>query len=168
MSPRSPRKNKAARPFEPHAVGRSDDANAFIPDPGDGPARTSDDLAESLAEDFLEAATTAQDADEERLDSTFPEEIGGPFVETTADDEMALDTDGNNPPDATREALPRAVAGIVAYPNVEDPAADSSAETDDEDEDEERDAADPRISPREADPARNVDELNEERGGRTN
>lgn len=165
MSPRNPRKNKVARPFEPHATARSDDANAFIPDPEDGPARTSDDLAESMAEDFLQAATTAQDPDEERLDSTFAEEIGGPFVETSADDEMALDTDANNPPDATREALPRAVAGIVAYPGVEDPAADSSADPDDDDE--ERDAADPRISPREADPARDVNQLNEERGGRT-
>lgn len=161
----SPRKKRVSRPFEPRATARSDDANAFIPDPGDGPARTDDDLAESLAEDFLEAATSAQDPDEERLESTFPEEIGGPFVETSADDEMALGTDGNNPPDATREALPRAVAGMVAYPEVEDPAADSSPDDDDDDDD--RDAADPRISAREADPARDVGELNEERGDRT-
>lgn len=159
----SPRKKRVSRPFEPRATARSDDANAFIPDPGDGPARTDDDLAESLAEDFLEGATSAQDPDEERLESTFPEEIGGPFVETSADDEMALGTDGNNPPDATREALPRAVAGMVAYPEVEDPAADSSPDDDDDD----RDTADPRISAREADPARDVGELNEERGART-
>jgi len=37
---------------------RSDDADAFIPDPEDGPAIAGDDLAEALAEEFVEGATS--------------------------------------------------------------------------------------------------------------
>lgn len=158
----SPRKKKPVRPFAPRAVPRSDSADAFIPDPGDGPVHIDDELAASLAEEFVEGATTAQDPDEERLDSAFPEEIGGPFIETSADEELADDVDANNPPDATREPVPRAVAGIVAYPQVEEPAEEVEAEDED---DVDRDPADPGITAREADPARDVEELNEETGG---
>src|SRR5690349_19038455 len=39
-----------------------DDGNAFLPDPREtGQSRTRDDLAESLAEEFLEAATSAEE-----------------------------------------------------------------------------------------------------------
>ena len=91
---------------------RSDDANAFMPDPEDGPARIRDDLAEDLAEDYLQAATQGMEV-EEIHDQVVPEEIGGPFVETTAADEFAHDTDEANPVDASREPLPRPVAGLV-------------------------------------------------------
>ena len=91
---------------------RSDDANAFMPDPEDGPARISDDLAEDLAEDYLQAATQGMEV-EEVHDQIVPEEIGGPFVETTAADEFAHDTDEANPEDASREPLPHPVAGLV-------------------------------------------------------
>ena len=43
---------------------RSDSGFAFIPDPGSGPARTSVDLAESLAEHFVASATGAQEVDD--------------------------------------------------------------------------------------------------------
>lgn len=159
----TPRKKTPPHRFEPHAPpARSDDANAFFPDPGEGPAKVSDDLAEGLAEDFLEAATTAQAPDEEFLDSSYPEEIGGPFVETSAAEEMAGGTDASNPADAAREPLPRAVAGIVAFPNIEDPGPEAPIDTDDDLE--ERDAADPGITPREAEPAHNVAELNQKTG----
>ena len=92
---------------------RSDDAEAFIPDPGDGRARTSDDLAESLAEDYLRAATSGEDLSDERSDEVVPEEMGGPFVETTAADEMANDTDEANPEGATVEPRPRPTAHLV-------------------------------------------------------
>jgi hypothetical protein len=99
---------------------RSDDANAFMPDPEDGPARIRDDLAEDLAEDYLQAATQGMEV-EEIHDQVVPEEIGGPFVETTAADEFAHDTDEANPEDASREPLPRPVAGLVmAAPEDED------------------------------------------------
>jgi len=91
---------------------RSDDANAFMPDPEDGPARIRDDLAENLAEDYLQAATQGMEVEEDH-DQIVPEEFGGPFVETSAAEEFALDTDEANPEDASREPLPRPVAGLV-------------------------------------------------------
>ena len=91
---------------------RSDDANAFMPDPESGPARIRDDLAENLAEDYLQAATQGMEVEEDH-DQIVPEELGGPFVETSAAEEFALDTDEANPEDASREPLPRPVAGLV-------------------------------------------------------
>ena len=99
-------------PSPPQLRGRSDDGNAFMPDPEDGPARISDDLAENLAEDYVQAATQGMEVEEDH-DQIVPEEIGGPFVETTAADEFAHDTDEANPEDASREPLPRPVAGLV-------------------------------------------------------
>src|SRR2546430_1401726 len=122
-SPRRRSSADSARPnrrFTPRARDRSDDANAFFPDPGDGPAHAPEDLSDDLAEQFVEAATTGQDADEQQLDSTVPEEIGGPFVETTAAEEIAFNEDPMNPPDAEREPLPRPVAGLVTDPTVDD------------------------------------------------
>jgi hypothetical protein len=104
------------RPFEPHAVRRSDDADAFFPDPDGGPARVSDDLAETLGESFIEAATTGEDVGDEVGDQVVPEEVGGPFVEAEASREFADDVDEANPEDAEKEPLPRAVAGLVALP----------------------------------------------------
>ncbi len=60
---------------------RSDDANAFLPDPGEGPARVDDDLAENLAEEFIVAATSAEESGEDVRDEVVPEELGGPFLE---------------------------------------------------------------------------------------
>jgi hypothetical protein len=91
---------------------RSDDGNAFMPDTEDGPARIRDDLAENLAEDYLQAATQGMEVEEDH-DQVVPEELGGPFVETTAAEEFAHDTDEANPLDASREPLPRPVAGLV-------------------------------------------------------
>src|SRR6266404_6090903 len=72
---------------------RSDDGRAFFPDPEDGPARAPDDLAEQMAEDFLKAATSGEDQDDDLLDATVSEEIGGPFVITSARQELAAGTD---------------------------------------------------------------------------
>jgi len=95
-------------------IERHDDGNAFMPDPGEEPARIHDDLAERLAEDFIDSATG--DTDDARGDEVVAEEIGGPFLETSAIDEFANDTDQANPPDAEREPLPRAGAGLVQPP----------------------------------------------------
>jgi hypothetical protein len=97
-------------------VGRTDTADAFIPDPENGPARTSDDLAETLAEDFVRSATTGEDAEDETAEQVVPEEYGGPFVETTAAEEFAMDEDESNPPDAMAEPLPRAIHGLTERP----------------------------------------------------
>lgn len=98
---------------------RSDDANAFFPDPGEGPARTRDDLAEALAEDFVATATSGNDTLEDDLERALPEELGGPFVVTRARDELAFDVDASNPPDATVEPVPRSNAGLVQRQRVE-------------------------------------------------
>jgi hypothetical protein len=98
---------------------RSDDANAFMPDPEGGPAHIGDDLAENLAEEFVDAVTRGDGADDAAIDGVVSEEIGGPFVFTSAADEFAHDTDAANPPDAEREPLPRPGAGLVQVPDEE-------------------------------------------------
>jgi hypothetical protein len=103
-------KRQSIRPRPaPRRRQRSDDGNAFLPDPGDGPARVKDDLSERLAEEYVEAATSGEEPDEERLDESVPEDIGGPFVVTRASEEIAHDIDETNPEDGTREPLPRAI-----------------------------------------------------------
>src|SRR3954447_21742170 len=97
---------------------RRDDANAFTPDPDGGPARAPDDLSETLAEGFVEAATSGEDRDEEILDATVPEEIGGPFLQTRPDEELAGSVDDLTPADAEAEPFPRAVAGVVTTPEI--------------------------------------------------
>jgi hypothetical protein len=119
-----------------HAGGRPDSGDAFIADPGDGPARTRDDLAEALAEDFLRTATSGEYGGEP-LGEVVPEELGGPFIETDARKEFADDVDESNPLDATAEALPQAVGGLAQPPAQEsgtDPEEASLDEDDDEDE----------------------------------
>ncbi len=105
----------------PHRHQRSDDANAFIPDPEGGPAHTRDDLAESLAEDYLQSATSGEGVAEESGDEVVPEELGGPFVETSASEEFASGTDESNPPDAETEPLPLSGPGIIGIPKEELP-----------------------------------------------
>lgn len=98
---------------DPDHLARQDKADAFIPDPGDGPARVPDDLAEALAEGYLASATSGEDASDEVLDQVVPEELGGPFIETTGEEEFGTDVDESNPIDAEAEPLPRAVAGLA-------------------------------------------------------
>jgi hypothetical protein len=105
--------------FVPHRHQRSDDGNAFIPDPEDGPARTRDSLAENLAEEYLQGATGGDAVAEELNDEVVPEELGGPFVETSALEEFADGTDESNPPDAETEPLPL-TGGMVASPRESD------------------------------------------------
>jgi hypothetical protein len=88
---------------------RSDAADAFVPDPGEGPARVDDDLAESLAEEFIVAVTSAEEPGEDVRDEVLPEEMGGPFLEVPASDEFDGKPDASNPLDADREPFPRAV-----------------------------------------------------------
>jgi len=115
---------------------RTDDANAFMPDPEGGPALIADDLAENLAEEYLQAATQGADAEED-LDQVVPEETGGTFVATSAAEEFAHDTDEANPLDAEAEALPRPVAGLISIPIEQG-----------EEEDSEEEDTEPRAEPR--------------------
>lgn len=69
-------------------------------------AQSSDDLAEELAEAAVEAMTVGEDRLTDELESVVPEEMGGPFVETSANTEFADGTDESNIPEATREPFP--------------------------------------------------------------
>jgi hypothetical protein len=117
----SPRSKRAAKSVPqnrqkkvapaPHSGRRSDGGRAFLPDPYDGagaPARAGDTLAESLAEEFVVAATTAEEVTEDDRDQVRTEEVGGPFTETTGAEEFANEPDESNPIDAEREAFPTA------------------------------------------------------------
>lgn len=104
---------------------RSDDANAFFPDPQDGHVRVRDDLAETLGEDFVQSATSGSSAGEDVFDSVVPEEEGGPFVETSGQQEFAHGTDASNPPDAEAEPLPLASASGVAEPTGDEDDEDN-------------------------------------------
>jgi hypothetical protein len=93
-----------------HRHERTDDAHAFVRDPSEGRGGpVGDDLSERLGEEFVEAATSGEAPDDEKFDESVTEDIGGPFVETSAAEELADDTDETNPEDATREPMPRAV-----------------------------------------------------------
>lgn len=95
----------------PPRHGRSDSGRAFLPDLGEGPARTKVELAEELAEEFLRSATSAEESFSDHLEQEQVEEEGGPFVTTSAKEEFAKGVDESNPHDAEREAFPRANAG---------------------------------------------------------
>lgn len=94
----------------PRAVKRprSDDANAFLPDPEGGPARMDDDLAEMLGEDFVTGAISGEDGSGDEHERVVDEEMGGPFVPSSAATEFARGTDASNPADAEIEAFPTA------------------------------------------------------------
>lgn len=81
-------------------VGES--ANALSIETANG----ADELGEQLGEIFVENITGADDAAMDRSAMETIEEVGGPFIVTTATDEFALGTDASNPPDADREAQP--------------------------------------------------------------
>jgi hypothetical protein len=108
------------RDVDMERVMRADSADAFIRHPDDGGGmRIDDDLAETLAEEFVHSATSGEDQTEAALDQMVPEEIGGPFVETAAEEEFADGVDESNPADAEQEAMPRAVGGLAARPKQE-------------------------------------------------
>jgi hypothetical protein len=99
-------KKKATHHPHPHHHGRPDGGDAFIPDPGEGPARTRDDLAEELAEEFLGSATSGEEQGEEGHEQVVPEEEGGPFIPSSGDQEFAGGADASNPIDAERAPFP--------------------------------------------------------------
>jgi hypothetical protein len=80
---------------------REEDPRAFIERP-----RSTDDLVEELGEEFVQEVTSAEYKAEDSFNAEVPEEVGGPFVETTATTEFAPGTDPSNPDTATREPFP--------------------------------------------------------------
>lgn len=97
---------------------RHDDANAFIPEDGSS-LESRDDLAELLAEDFLQSATSGESVDADVRDQVLPEEMGGPFVETNAEIEFGStvdEDDEEDEEDEEKEAFPQAVAPLILRP----------------------------------------------------
>ncbi len=91
--------------------GRSDDGKAFLPDPYETNAKdhhtaSRDTLADVLAAEFLTSATSAEDVTQDNRDALSLEEVGGPFIETSAQEEFAGTIDEMNPADAERAAFP--------------------------------------------------------------
>jgi hypothetical protein len=70
-------------------------------------ARANDDLAEQLAEEWVETATSGEDESQDVLGQEVSEEAGGPFVTTTGGEEFATGVDESNPKGATREPFPK-------------------------------------------------------------
>jgi hypothetical protein len=83
------------------AAGK-DDARAFV-----GKRRSRDDLAEELAEEAVVAMTTGEDGLGDDLQASVAEDVGGPFVASTAGKEFAEGTDASNPSTSTKEPFPR-------------------------------------------------------------
>jgi hypothetical protein len=137
-SPNGAKKTVKLQSVGRRAAGRSDDAHAFIPDPSEGGKPPSDDLAELLGEDFLQAATSGNEVLEDDLDSALPEEIGGPFVTTTAREELAHDVDESNPRDAKREPFPKTSAAFAQGSADDLLDQERDAELDGEDDEEEQ------------------------------
>lgn len=77
------------------------DTKAFLDRP-----KSEDPIAEGFGESFLQSATSGEDNDADLLDPDDPEEQGGPFVETSAEDEFAFEPDASNPEDAEPEPFP--------------------------------------------------------------
>src|SRR5260370_40129579 len=90
----------------PQAHGRSVPGDGFLVGPGGAPATVCDGLAEELAEGFSASATSAEDQGEDRHEQVVEEEVGGPFVPSTAGREFAEEADASNPPGSRREAFP--------------------------------------------------------------
>ena len=102
---------------QPVAHVRKDDANAFIPDPADGPRPTNADedaaeaFAEELGEEFVVGITGNVDISEQEQDRLSEDENGGPFLNVAGSRELADDIDESNPAEATREPFPTAMRG---------------------------------------------------------
>ena len=81
--------------------GRQYDAEGFV-----GTTVNEDPGAAEFGYEFVESATAAQSEGQEMLDVEMTEEVGGPFVETSAHTEFATDSDAPNIEGATREPFP--------------------------------------------------------------
>jgi len=85
-----------------NADGDAEALYAFITGTSSG-----EELSEELGEAFLQSATSGEESEPDRHDRITPDEIGGPFVPSTARREFASGTDESNIAEAMREPLPR-------------------------------------------------------------
>jgi hypothetical protein len=79
------RHKRSSRTTREH-IRRQDGASAFFPDPQQSAGPVKDDLAENLAETFLQSATSGEEQGEDAMNELVAEEIGGPFVEESSTD----------------------------------------------------------------------------------
>lgn len=98
-------------------VTRSDDANAFLREgKEDGAVRSTDSLAEHLGESFVRSALGGDDEEEIIQSEIAVEEDGGPFTETTEDEEFGATREDKPSEDeeeeVLREPFPTAVRGL--------------------------------------------------------
>ncbi len=78
-----------------------------MPDPEGAEPHVPDDLAENLAETYLQSATSGEEQAEDLMNDYVPEESGGPFVEEDTADELDLELearDEQSPPDSPARA----------------------------------------------------------------
>lgn len=94
-----------------HHGPRSDDGNAFLPDPDGGPIADEGSVDSEMLEGYLTSATTGEDAGEDIRDRSIPEDFGGPFVPSTEGVEMADDIDESNPIETEPEGTPSPMRG---------------------------------------------------------
>jgi hypothetical protein len=92
---KNPRRGERNRSEDPTlrdlraAHRRSDDGDAFVPDPlkERSDLRPADD-AESFGEEFITSATTGNSIGEDARDEVADEEVGGPFIELESEREQ--------------------------------------------------------------------------------
>jgi hypothetical protein len=97
---------------------RSDDADAFLPDPDGGPVRSREDLSEFLGESFVKSVVTGDDTEEGMQEEITPDEVGGPFVSTDGAQEFGDSRDpASEDEPGEPEAFPTAVrSGMTPEP----------------------------------------------------
>lgn len=106
---------------------------AFVNDP----RNPHDELAATLGAEVIRHATSGQEAGVEARDEVTEEESGGPFVETSADEEFAQGTDESNPEDAEPAVLPRTMSDAREVLAADDDANEEDEADEDEETDEE-------------------------------
>jgi hypothetical protein len=104
-------------PIRHRAELRPDTGAAFLPDPfGHGwceHVAAGEGLEESLAEDFVASVTSASDVSFSGADGVGWEEVGGPFLVTSAQVEFGATVNEADPPEGERSALPMASAATL-------------------------------------------------------
>jgi len=86
---------------------RPEAGRAFLKGPS-----SNEEFAEERGEAFVEAVTSGEESEADRHERVTLEENGGPFVETSGNEEFAVGTDESNISTATREPLPRTSKAI--------------------------------------------------------
>jgi hypothetical protein len=111
-------KPSSGRLAHPKAEVRRDAGAAFLPDPfGHGwcdHVAAGEELEERLAEDFVASVTSGADVSFSSPDRIGWEELGGPFLVTSAQVEFGATVNEADPPDGERSALP--TAGATTLP----------------------------------------------------